>query len=89
MSDRCPLGYLFTVANVFTKFIKLKSNGKNDKICYINASYTCIYILVSSILLNIKMWLYSQSKLEDHTTDKGDLHGLHDAFDVCIFFISI
>ena len=49
-----------------------------------------IYILVSSIIyLNIKMWLYSQSKLEDHTTDKGYLHGLHDAFDVCIFFISI
>ena len=22
---------------------------------------------------NIKMWLYSQSKLEDHTTGKGDM----------------
>ena len=60
----------FTVTSVFTKFIKL-TDDKNDKICYTNTLYT--HSSFQYYILNIKMWLYSQSKLEDHATGKGDL----------------
>ena len=36
-----------------------------------NDSYT--HSTFQYYIFNIKMWLYSQSKLEDHTTGKGDL----------------
>ena len=58
-------------------------------ICYTNASYTRSSF--QYYILNIQMCFFSESNLEDHNIGKGDLqmYRLHDAFAVCICFISV